>query len=262
MRGVSSSSGTRNFTAADTESPLSARSLSSASAWAIVRGNPSRMNPRRGAGWAIRSRIRSTIRSSETRSPRSMMAWAFCPSGVFSRTAVRRISPVEMAGTPRRSARNFAWVPLPLPGGPRNTTRIPRLAPTSPDAALLQEARVVVLDELGLDLLDRVHRDADHDQERRAAEVEVEAEALRQEARHRGVEPGPDSRDPLDLQAVVEDVGQQRHERQIRRAHDRDAREHGVDVVGLFLAGGDAGDDPAVLAHVVGGVGRVEDDRR
>ena len=49
---------------------------------------------------------------------------------------------------------------------------------------------------------------------------------------------------------------------QVNRADERDAGQHAVDVVRRPLARADAGDEAAVLAHVVGRVDRIEDDRR
>ena len=57
-----------------------------------------------------------------------MKDFALSPSGVPFATFVRRMSPVEICGTPKRSSSTFAWVPLPAPGGPRNTRRIPLAA--------------------------------------------------------------------------------------------------------------------------------------
>src|SRR5271156_4492284 len=97
--------------------------------------------------------------------------------------------------------RALAWVPFPTPGAPRSSTgpgrkspsagavewiaesvvngivSLPTLAAT--DATTLgSEAVVVAHDELRFDLLDRVHGDADDDEQRGAAEVEVDAEAV------------------------------------------------------------------------------------
>src|SRR5436853_7502030 len=103
-----------------------------------------------------------------------MIPCTFCPSSLFAATASRSMSPVEIAGTRTCRERTAAWVPLPEPGGPRSTTfnvpsqsmSPPRVAatasPPSPtDAAFLHEPLVVAHHELALDLLDRVHRDAD-----------------------------------------------------------------------------------------------------
>ena len=50
------------------------------------------------------------------------------PSTVPARRASRKMSPVEMCGTPRRSWSSFACVPLPAPGGPMITARTPTSA--------------------------------------------------------------------------------------------------------------------------------------
>src|SRR5512134_3497334 len=98
------------------------------------------------------------------------------------------MSPVEMWGTRYSSERSFACVPFPAPGGPRrmriiaiSETRRPRGArplrasgvdglargePAAPDPwpTGAGEALVVPRDEVPLDLLDRVERDAHHDE--------------------------------------------------------------------------------------------------
>ena len=52
-----------------------------------------------------------------------MISLTLTPSGVWSLMLARKMSPVEMAGMPRRSAIRAAWVPLPAPGGPRMISR-------------------------------------------------------------------------------------------------------------------------------------------
>src|SRR5271163_3290558 len=99
--------------------------------------------------------------------------------------------------------RALACVPLPTPGAPKRRTgpgrksfsagavvevvitvlvvkgliSLPALAATDA-AALGSEAVVVAHDELRFDLLDGVHGDADDDQQRGAAEVEVDSETV------------------------------------------------------------------------------------
>ena len=43
------------------------------------------------------------------------------PRSVPPETLARKMSPVEIFGTPKCSAMNSAWVPLPAPGGPTST---------------------------------------------------------------------------------------------------------------------------------------------
>ena len=69
-------------------------------------------------GAPSRSRNIAMMRSSDTRSPRAMIALASSPSGVPSRTAARSMSPVAMWARPRSDAMRAACVPLPAPGGP------------------------------------------------------------------------------------------------------------------------------------------------
>ena len=68
----------------------------------------------------------------------------------------------------------------------------------SPGAARAGEALVVAGDEVALDLLDRVERHADDDEQRRPAEVEANPEApgrMRDHADHREID-GPTEGDP------------------------------------------------------------------
>src|SRR5215468_5301980 len=145
---------------------------------------------------------------SGTSPPFSISGPATWPSGVLAAMASRSMSPVEMRGTLRCPARRAAWVPFPAPGGPRKITRLcgacialGLASATDPAASLARSRETVVVahDELGLDLGHGVHRHAHDDQQRRAAEVEVEVQALRHPAQavvgEEAVEPGPDHRD-------------------------------------------------------------------
>ena len=66
----------------------------------------------------MRARTIRLVTSSGTYSPASMYSWAFLPRGVPLVTLARKMSPVEIAGTPKWSATTLAWVPFPAPGGP------------------------------------------------------------------------------------------------------------------------------------------------
>src|SRR5262245_15144156 len=197
-RSTIDSSGTSNATTRSSGSRREARIRSRASAWPIVRGKPSRMNPFAQSGFDSRSSMMSTTVASETSRPSRITCSTVSPSGVRLRTASRRRSPVEMWTQPRFSAIRLACVPLPEPGGPSNTSlmddpqprilledlrfaigdlpdqsRIPnrKSAPPAPDAsAAADEALVVVHEEVGFDLLRDVEADADDDQDAGAAE--------------------------------------------------------------------------------------------
>jgi hypothetical protein len=98
---------------------------------------------------------------------------------------------------------------------------------------------VAALLQLGVDLLHRLQAHSDHDQDASAAE--------RQFGRY--AEEGD------------RDVRDQRDDGQVERAGERQPGEHVVEVLLGRLARPDAGDEAAVLLHVVGDLGRVEGDR-
>src|SRR5947207_5020803 len=240
IRRISSSSGTSSSRMWFKRWPRSASVRSTSSAWAAVRGNPSSTAPCCPSGLASPSLIRLRITLSGTSAPESMYFFASRPSGVSAFTAPRRMSPVVIFGRPSRSARIFPWVPLPEPGAPNrrmNTACLHvALAPAELDAPFLHEAVVVAQQQMLLHLLYRVERDADDDEQRRAAEAE----------RH------------------VEDVGhhdgQHRHQGQEQGARKRDPGQHVVNVVGRGGPGLHSGDEPALLLEVLRQIHRVEDD--
>src|SRR3954452_17805574 len=173
------------------------------------------------------------VTSSGTYSPASMYFLASTPSGVPWDTLARKMSPVEIAGILKCSAMNFAWVPLPAPGGPMISKRMLQSVSSA------QESFVVALLELALDLLHRVERDAHHDEDRRASEREA-------------------------LVRVDDDECDQRdqgNQTEVERARQRDAGQDVGQVVLGRLARPDPGDEAAVLLHVVGHLLRVEGDR-
>src|SRR6195952_857085 len=106
----------------------------------------------------------------------------------------RKRSPVEMCGASSRSDNRAACVPLPAPGGPTRTIlmstplrrdrrrsrapilpcgAVPGLPASGRGCPSAQEALVVALHQLALDLLHGVEADADHDQDSSAPEGEV-----------------------------------------------------------------------------------------
>src|SRR5882672_1717571 len=166
------------------------------------------MKPLAASGWAMRSSIRPIISASGTSSPFSMMPLAFLPSSLPEATAARSMSPVESWTRPRSCCRSCAWVPLPAPGGPRRIKFIDPLS-SAPAAqpGFLDEALVLVGQQMRLDLGHRVERDRDHDQEAGAAEVERYAAAgdqqLGQDADRRQVERADHGQPVQDVFQVV-----------------------------------------------------------
>src|SRR6516162_1160746 len=150
------------------------------------------------------------IMSSLTSRPAPMMCCTSRPSFVLAATASRSMSPVELFGMPYCLQSSAAWVPLPAPGGPIITRfsamrwsrpcriRAPSAA-TAADARLLHEPVVVPHDELRFHLLHRVHRHADDDQQRRAAEIEGHVHAGGEPLRQDRVQLLADERNRRDL---------------------------------------------------------------
>src|SRR5882724_10927053 len=109
----------------------------------------------------------------------------------------RSMSPVEICGASRHCFSNLACVPLPDPGEPNRTIAgaqaascpFPALA-TAPANSSRARSEAVVMphDQLGFDLVDRVHRHSHHNQQRSAAEIERYAQAIEQPARKMSVD--------------------------------------------------------------------------
>src|SRR5258706_14868807 len=150
------------------------------------------------------------------------------------------MSPVEMWGTPKRLESRFACVPLPLPGGPMKISFTCSLPSPPADTAAFHESVVMAHDELRFDLLDRIHRHADDDEEGGSTEVEVEAHTRRHPGRQHPVEPGAEAERQLGhVDAGDEELGEDADGGQVDRADECDAGQHAVDVVGRLFAGAD-----------------------
>ena len=157
----------------------------------------------------MRSATILSTSESETNCPRSMMGFANCPSGVFFTIFSRSMSPVERCGTPYLRANSFACVPFPAPEAReksphdpacRQGAAPPRSAlPLAPAAkpALPCESFVIAHDELCFQLLHRIHRHADDDQQRSASEIKLHAKPFEEPDREMPVEPVADA--PADV---------------------------------------------------------------
>src|SRR6266851_1267063 len=212
------------------------------SACAMVLGNPSRTNPFAQSGRAMRSSTMPITIASGTRSPRSMIGLASSPSGVPRPTWSRNMSPVERCGTPKRRAISFDWVPLPAPGGPTKITARPSVA-AGPTAAglrvaaathppLFRKAFVMPHHELRFNLLNRVHRHTDHDQQRRAAKIKLHVGPFQNQPREVIVKPAPQQRKMVQVNTDHQPLRKQADQREIHAAHERQPAENPVDVLG------------------------------
>src|SRR5271156_224298 len=138
-----------------------------------------------------------------------------------------------------------------MPGLPR--------PPSADPAAAGGEAIVVAHDQLGLDLVNRIHGHTDHDQERGTAEVEAYVQAVG--------DPGgqlfkecADQPEVVEVDAADQELRDQGDDDQVERAHQGDAGEDVVYEVRRAPPGTNAGDEAAVLTHVVGNIIGAEDD--
>src|SRR5258708_2194029 len=114
-------------------------------------------------------------------------------------------------------------------------------------------------DQLRLDLIHRVHGNANHNQQRSPAEVEIDVQSV-QHPVWQAFEKAADWPD----QVIQVDTNHQpfrnkRNDDEVQRANQCDSGQNLVDVVCRALARTNAGDEPAVLAHVVGNLVGVED---
>src|SRR5580704_15224655 len=253
---------TMNSITSGLPNPQRCKISSSFSATGIVLGNPSKMNPLVQSGRFSRSStIPSTI-SSGTRSPRSIIGLARKPNSVPRVTASRNMSPVERCGKPSSFEIRLAWVPFPAPGGPKKISasfavtfsgdRFTLLAATATHSALAHETVVIPHDQLRFELLHRIHRHTDHDQQRRAAEIKLHVQPGQNESREVRIEPHPHQRQMLQMDTRNHPFRQQANDRQVDAAYERQPRQNPVDVVRSIASRPDARNKPAVLPHVVG----------
>src|SRR5882757_7847689 len=131
--------------------------------------------------------------------------------------------------------------------------------PSADPAAARGETVVVAHDQLRLDLVDRIHGHADHDQKRGAAEVEAHVEAVGDPG-GQFFEEAADQPEVVEMDAAYQNLRDKRDDDQVERAYQGDAREDVVYEVRSAPPGANAGDETAVLAHVVGNVVGAEDD--
>src|SRR5260370_36688268 len=154
-----------------------------------------------------------------------MLATTALPKFEPWRIPSRSMSPVEMWGIPRQCVSNLAWVPLPEPGEPNRTRAITMLerAPAPANAAGAgSEPFIVPHDELRFHLVDGIHGDTHHDQQRGAAEVESDAQSIQNRPPHVRVDPVSQQRQVLQLDAGEHDIQYQAQDRKGHAAQHSD----------------------------------------
>src|SRR5579884_2166589 len=241
----------------------------------MVLGKPSRIAPFLQSGLLSRSSTIGEITSSGTNSPLSILAFAASPRPVLFAAASRRMSPVEIWGMPSFLATTRAWVPLPAPGGPRKmsicaisslSSRALRsrggAAPSH--SSLLQKALVVPHNQLGFDLLDRVHGDAHHNQQRGAAKIEVDVEAMKKPTGKVRIKPRTSQPrwEVVQPQTRKHDFRDDSDQSKVEAAHPCNLRKNFIQMIRCPLAGTNAGNKTSLLANIIRDFIRVINDRK
>src|SRR2546426_9370614 len=239
------------------------------SACGKVRGKPSKTNPLAQSGCEMRSSTMPSTISSGTNSPRSMIGFASRPNGVPGATWSRNMSPVERCGIRYRRAPSCACVPFPARGGPRKITARfrpaagvgPKLATAAAQPSFPHKPFVVAHHQLRFELLHGVHSHADYNQQRSAAEIERHAKTFQDEAPRVGIKPSPQGAGQvMQFDAGNHPFRDQADQGEINATNESQPPENLVDVFGRVPPRSDAGNEPAVLAHVVSELRRIEHD--
>jgi len=120
-------------------------------------------------------------------------------------------------------------------------------------------------DQLRFDHLNRIHRHANENQQRRSTEDAtqyLQTQSLCQKRRQIGIHSGTDPRNLLDVEARVHQFRYQSDESEIEAAHESDPGKDVVDVLRRPLAWPDSWDETTVFTHVIGDFIRIVDDLR
>src|SRR5258707_39285 len=135
------------------------------------------------------------------------------------------------------------------------------LLPPAAQPALPRKPFVIPHDQLSFQLLHGIHGHANDDQQRRAAEIKLHAEAFQEPRWEVAIEPAANAPpEVIQMDAGDQPFRQQTNYREIDGADEGKALQNLADM----LAGGAprpyARDEPPILAHIVRELGRVEDD--
>src|SRR5580658_2602668 len=177
------------------------------------------------------------------------------------------MSPVERCGTPYRFAARLAWVPLPAPGGPKKiiarlsamlTANEPPLTATAAHSALANKPVVIAHDELCLELLHCVHGYANHDEQRSASKIKLHVQTVEHKSPHMLIEPITHEPQMLQMNAGDHPFRKQTDNGEVDAADKRQARQNAIDVLGCVTSGPDPRNESAILPHVVGKLGGIE----
>src|SRR5581483_10417307 len=131
--------------------------------------------------------------------------------------------------------------------------------PPAAQPALPCESLIVSHDELGFELLNGVHGHTDDNQQRRAAEIKLHTETVQNPGRQMLVKPGSDRAvEAVQVNARNHPLRQEANDSQEAGADERQALQDLAHVIAGVAARTNSRNKTAVLAHVVGQLGRIE----
>src|ERR1700735_4390978 len=140
------------------------------------------------------------------------------------------------------------------------TAAQPSLIATAPHSALANKSIVIAHDELGFELLHRVHGYTDDNQQRSAAKIELHIQPVENKAPHMLIEPIAYQPQVLQVNAGDHPFRQQTNDGQINSAHKRQARQNAIYIFRCVPSRTNSGYKPAILAHVVRKLRRIKND--
>src|SRR5579863_3876547 len=133
---------------------------------------------------------------------------------------------------------------------------------TPSNPALANKTIVIPHHQLRFELLYGVHRHADHNQQRRAAEVKLHVQTVEHEPPHVPIEPiaAKPYRQVLQMNTGNHPFRKQADDGEIHASHKRQARENSIDVLRRIPPRADTGNEAAILPHVVRQFRGIEND--
>src|SRR5712672_1386818 len=141
----------------------------------------------------------------------------------------------------------------------RRSAGLDRLPPAA-QPALPRKPFVIPHDQLSFELLHSVHGHADHDQQRRAAEIKLYAQTFQEPGRKVAIEPATNTPPKVvEMNTGNQPFGQQTNHREVDGADKREALQNLADMLAGGASRPDARNEAAILAHVVREFSRVED---
>jgi hypothetical protein len=132
-----------------------------------------------------------------------------------------------------------------------HTATEPSLIATASHSALADKPVIIPHDELGFELLHRIHSHADNDQQRSAAKIELHVQAVEHKSPHMLIEPIAHEPQVLQVNPGNHPFRQQANDCKINSAYKRQARQNAIYILRRVPPWANSGYEPAVFAHIV-----------